>query len=717
MGCFCAHSAELFDPRVIDTQRDLSGEQIVGLSQHTDGFLWVSTAYSVGRFNGIKFQTFAPQDLGHANPGSVVMEPGADGSFWIGTSQGEVLRWTNDRVTTCLKAPEGEANPVWRIIPMSSDSIYVVRNRGIWHWQNSGEAVQIAKIGALEMIAGISARPNIRCSSDQRGNVYVFSQEDCWIINRNGCERYQPAQVHAKGLRFWDVKDVGKHWLAILSDEQIVWQNTSGEKNHLMPQADMEVPWTGHIVGSCSDHSLWVFLNGRLLRANHEKWIVDAGNWPPPNETIPGWDTYVDPLGRVWAASTSGHMLCVLPEGKIVKLRVSRTDLLKNIKSYLYDREGNLWAGSAPSMLLCWNAQQIHEALKNHDTSTPPQLETPAIRWARCEYGNTSIVPTHQGISLPPDRRECQLQLDVLALRRPEAIQFRYQIPGVIDTWHEISQPSLSLASLPVGHWTIEAQSSYSGEAWSEPLTLPIQVQAKYWETRTFQTSAITIGTILILFFGWLYNYIRTQRKLAHSASMQARLNERIRLARDLHDELGSELVILNLASQKSAENAKTPTNLQNLTHSLIQKLDKIVWLTDPRRDTLSATAEYLTSVLSDYFRKAGITCSVAEYPDLPDKKMTTETRHQLYMICLEIAQNIVKHSQAQKVVVTHSINDRAYQLTISDHGVGFDPESCLHTGDGLTNIKERMGALSGTLSIESAPGEGCSISLHLPLP
>lgn len=199
----------------------------------------------------------------------------------------------------------------------------------------------------------------------------------------------------------------------------------------------------------------------------------------------------------------------------------------------------------------------------------------------------------------------------------------------------------------------------------------------------------------------------------------QARQTERLRLARDLHDDLGSRLTHLSLvADLASLEGGSAVAPLQTLRDGLrnaIGSLDEIVWTVDPRRDTLADLAEYLMASTAGMLRDGGVHCTVEPGGPLPSLLVTSEQRHQLLMAVREAAQNVLKHARAPYAAISCALTEDVFSFRLSDSGEGFDPAS-VSAGDGLQNIRERLAAAGGTVEISAAPGEGCRISIRLPV-
>lgn len=195
-----------------------------------------------------------------------------------------------------------------------------------------------------------------------------------------------------------------------------------------------------------------------------------------------------------------------------------------------------------------------------------------------------------------------------------------------------------------------------------------------------------------------------SQRRLVGAASA-----ERRKIERDLHDGVQQKLVALRIQLELVRELAEGP--------DLNRKLTGLAAAFDDALDDLRSTAhgiypplladEGLDAALREVARRAGVALTV----DLEDVGRLSEDRETaIYYCCLEALQNVAKHAGDDTVASLRLWRDRrAVRFSVTDDGVGFVPRPGTH-GAGLTNMVDRMGAVGGTLTVRSSPGEGTTI-------
>ena len=203
----------------------------------------------------------------------------------------------------------------------------------------------------------------------------------------------------------------------------------------------------------------------------------------------------------------------------------------------------------------------------------------------------------------------------------------------------------------------------------------------------------------------------------------RALAQERARIARDLHDDLGSSLTEitmlatagpgLKLPADEATERMET---IAGKSRTLVYALDEIVWAVDPERDTLASVARYLASYAEEYLAGLKITCRVQIPNSFPKQVVSGEVRHHLFLAVKEALNNAVRHGGASEISFRVRVLEDRLWISITDNGSGFDTAG-RSNGHGLFNLRDRLEHLHGRCELESAPGAGTTVSLQVPLP
>ena len=205
---------------------------------------------------------------------------------------------------------------------------------------------------------------------------------------------------------------------------------------------------------------------------------------------------------------------------------------------------------------------------------------------------------------------------------------------------------------------------------------------------------------------------------------LQAQEAERLRLARELHDEAAQALTSL-IVHLRLLERAKNPTEAQQMVVELRELTARA--LDDVRRVSL----DLRPTILDDLGLGPALEWRIDEFNRLDEVsadlsirglgyRLPPDMELVFYRTGQEALSNIAKHSHASWVSVRLWTDEQRVHLEIEDNGCGFDPTvpvSASGAGLGLLGMRERLGMIGGDLSIDSAPGRGCTISASAPLP
>lgn len=212
-------------------------------------------------------------------------------------------------------------------------------------------------------------------------------------------------------------------------------------------------------------------------------------------------------------------------------------------------------------------------------------------------------------------------------------------------------------------------------------------------------------------------------REREQAEQQHALAQERARIARDLHDDLGSSLTEISLLATTSPglelpaeETSERLGVIAGKSRSIIHTLDEIVWAVDPQRDTLASVARYLASYVEEYLVGLNVACRVQIPNTFPEEAVSGEVRHDLFLAVKEALNNAVRHGGATEIGFSVRLFNEGIEISIKDNGSGFDP--LIRTqGHGLANLRSRLEKLGGRCELVSSPGAGTTVSFQLLLP
>ncbi len=253
---------------------------------------------------------------------------------------------------------------------------------------------------------------------------------------------------------------------------------------------------------------------------------------------------------------------------------------------------------------------------------------------------------------------------------------------------------------------------------------LKVEEEALKVEKRNYMLIALVL-LLLSLSAGtyFWYSRIKLKNQLAkEKAIKETEEHERMRIAKDIHDDLGSGLSKINFLSEiiysKSSqlpEIRHSSESVKETAKKMIENMCDLIWALNPDNTTLPNLVARMREYITDYLEDLPIEVQYILPNPISDYPINKEFHRELFMIVKECMNNISKHSKASKVVFIVNITDTLFTIAIMDNGIGFDEET-VKKGNGLRNMNSRITAIGGTFSLISGNEKGTSVTVAVPL-
>ena len=282
----------------------------------------------------------------------------------------------------------------------------------------------------------------------------------------------------------------------------------------------------------------------------------------------------------------------------------------------------------------------------------------------------------------------------------------------------------VSFHALPVGDYVFRAWATDElGRPTGPSLRMPVEVHPPFYSTLWFRLLGAGVGVAVLLTGVQYTEWRKMQRELQRLNQLRAVEAERTRLARDIHDEMGSRFTQISLLAGRALrlapadEAVREPIqSISDAVKELASALEEIVWAANPAQDLLEGFSNFLSQYSSNVLRNAGLSCRLEIPTLLPAHTLPGGLRHRLMMAVKEALNNTLKHAHATEVVVRLELDGPILRVTVSDNGSGFDSGTVKH-GNGLDQSVRRMEEVGGTCVVESQPAGGTQVRLAVPLP
>jgi signal transduction histidine kinase len=245
-------------------------------------------------------------------------------------------------------------------------------------------------------------------------------------------------------------------------------------------------------------------------------------------------------------------------------------------------------------------------------------------------------------------------------------------------------------------------------------------------ERRNYQVAIISVALVLLALLGYLF-YSRQrlkQKQLREKAVLDTEYRERLRIARDVHDDLGSGLsrisLMAELAGQKTNGVQASDRELQQIARiskGLVDNMRDLIWALDPEHASLDHLAARIREFCGDYLEENGIAARFDIPEDLPEIRVSRELLRNVFLTVKEAVHNAVKHAKAQSVHIRLHGAHGQLEISVADDGTGFEADKITEPGNGLRNMRQRIETLNGSHELVTTPGTGTVIRIRIPLP
>jgi len=701
----------------------LSSDQVFALFEGREGTIWVATSDGLDQFRELPVTSLSvKQGLSSSTASSVLAA--RDGSIWIGTADG-LNRWYHGR-TTIYRRRSNPGLPADDIHSLFEDE----RGR---IWVSSYSGVAVFEKGKFTAVPSVPVGAKNAIAGDNHGGLW---------LSLFGTANY--GLVHLADGKI---------------TEQVSWQKLGGGPGTgLVPDPDGGV-WTGLLSGGIAyfragqirnlplsddragarkvldisrgrDGSIWVATENGLSRIKNGRVATLTTANGLPCKTV-HW-IIEDDLSSYWLYTNCGL------------LRIARTDLnawttdpKRMIQVTTFDADDGvrlvpILKGFRPAVTKTsdgkiWfvNGNTVSFLDPSHsdiNTVPPPvHIEQIAVNGKPYDVSN--------GMRLPAGVRELLVDFTALSLVEPNNVRFRVKLEGQDKGWRELAnQRHIQYTNLAPGTYRFRVIACNNSEVWNEQGdVLDFSIAPAYYQTNWFR--ALCVGAFLAML--WMVYEVRV-RQLHHQFDMmlEARVGERTRIARDLHDTLLQSFHGLLFRFQ--AARNMLPNRPEEATQALDTALIRAEQALDEGRHSIQGLRPSLSSEndLDQMLIITGQELASSNHAEdgSPRFEVIVEgerrglppvIKDEIGRIARELLRNAFRHARAHKIEVEIRYENDVFRLIVRDDGTGIDPKILKDGGLaghwGVPGVQERARGIGARLEFLSEAGAGTEIRLTLP--
>lgn len=640
----------------LTARQGLSHETVQCVLEDRTGRVWLGTAGGLNCLSNRWLYAWGPAD-GLAQEIVTALFEDRRGRVWIGT-QGGVSRWEEGRLVKCPASEGWPQSSVWAFLEDEEGGLWMGTSEGLWRRGPEGTA----RYGVDDGLP----------SNDIR------------------------ALARAPDGRMW----IGTaHGLAYLE---------SGRFRGLpMPEALLaRIILCLHVDGS---GDLWCgTLGGGLLRVHHGRLDALSVRDGLPDNTI--LQVLEDGRNRLWLTTRRGLFRVAKAwfeqrvRGQKPTVpgpqRYGEADGLPSDQCRGFaqpagwrSRDGRLWVPTLRGVGVI-------------DPDEAPVEETPPPVVIKQVLADNELLPVGPVIRVGPGRERLEFRFVALSFRAPERLRFRYRLEGFEADWTDAGTRRVAYYTrVPPGTYRFRAAVTHPDGRWPEQeTTAAVVVLPYFWETAWFRFGVVGLLALTVLsVHRWRVARVRSLERL------------RLRIARDLHDEVGSNLSSIVLLSRMAPPPVPEElADIRRVAEETIEALRDLVWLINPEHDRMGHVIARMEETARTMLRGVEYAFHCEGVPR--EQPLSLACRQNLLPVFKEILHNAIRHGRPRRVEIRLAARNRRLELSVRDDGVGFDPATA-RPGDGLRNFQRRAAEMGGTIDVESAPGRGTTVTLRFPLP
>lgn len=512
------------------------------------------------------------------------------------------------------------------------------------------------------------------------------------------------------------------------SEASVLWIGTSAG---LCRQADRQFRCvsspdraTGSIItalGADREGNLWVALHGHGLGLVQEQRIVPIIAQALPVEIV---GIVADNLGNLWLRSTRG-----LYRAEIGTLTAcaSGPSACGSVTVEAYGRSDGMQSDQVagegfPSGIEGPNGELWFATRRGVATTDPqhllPNRVVPGVAITHAHVDGVEL-PAGNTAEISPGHRQYSFEYAGLNLNNPASTRCRYMLDGFDPGWVDAgSRRTAYYTNLPPRQYTFRVLCANSDGVWStDEASFRFRVLRPWYRSVWIYMFAVCIAALAM--FGFVQLRVRAERK-----RFDLVLQERSRVAREVHDTLAQDLVSVSLQVELAAQHAKAGrladaaeqlTQTRMLVRQALESARQSIW--NLRANLSRESLPVRLTARVEAFRGNGTLARLrisGEY-----RSAAPALENEIMRIATEAISNVERHSGTTQMAVDLSYGPDSLRLQVTDNGRGFDYASARTMADhyGLRGLQERAALLQAHLTVESIVGQGTTVTLVAPLP
>jgi signal transduction histidine kinase/ligand-binding sensor domain-containing protein len=694
----------------------LSDDRVSALFEDREGNVWVATPEGIDRFHRGSVISFSSKQGLHGVGGSAVLASRDGRTIWTTGLQG--LAAIRDGKITVITRKEG--------LPGQQVTALFEDDRGVL-WMGIDQDLVSYSNGRFSKTVRNDGKPTgmvVSMAEDASQSIWIVTTGTERLLrldSKTGAaeavpEERAPSRITSSSKKLVYLLSVTLGQISILHEGQ-AWEHVP------LPTG---LRTSGSLLAYGED-SLFVATDAGLYRWRDRKWSGLTTKNGLPCEAVQ--DMVNEEDGALWL-----HLACGFVHITKRDVEAWSRDTTTRFDLKLYDALDGARAGRStfePAHARTANGQlwfAVDSVLQMIDPQNLAHNEQPPPVHILRMVADRKTTSGTANVTLPALTRELEIDYAALSLVSPEKVRFRYALWGVDTEWQDAgSRREAYYMNLPPGHYQFQVIAGNNDGVWNQQGDrLDFSIAPAFYQTNAFR--ALSAVTFLVLL--WSAYQLR-MRGLAHqfNKTLEARVSERTRIARELHDTLLQSFQGALLRFQ-SVERV-LPAGADDARNRLDRALDQAEAAVTEGRNAVHGLRASATTTndLANGIAAIGMQLTSEASPgsvplidvaiDGTSRDLNPVVRDEAYRIAGEALRNAVKHAGARRIAVTIHYESRQLRLTVHDDGKGIDADTMTRRQVdghfGLPGMRERAAIVKGQLDVRSERGAGTEIELRVP--
>ncbi len=322
---------------------------------------------------------------------------------------------------------------------------------------------------------------------------------------------------------------------------------------------------------------------------------------------------------------------------------------------------------------------------------------------------NNKIKGEKKNIVLNYNENFFSFEFAALNYASPEDNSYAFMLEGFDKNWHytDSKQRVATYTNIAPGDYVFKVIGTNNDGIWNyDGVKMGITILPPFWQTWWFRAAIV----IVLLYTIYFLSTLKIRNLLAIEKL-------KTKLAADLHDNIGSGLTEISILSELTSRELKNTSenssqNLKSISETartLVDNMGDIVWVVNPKRDSLHDLIIRLKDSYNEVLTYMGISMKTTNLDKLKNVKLPMEYRQNLFLIFKEGINNSIKHSKCNTIKLDVDLNGEILEMTLNDNGKGMDNNG-RPSGNGLKNMERRALSIGGKLKWYSTLNKGTKV-------